>query len=228
MSQLNSNIPYIRGFVLNAYLYSDFSRIDLTECYIFGVKAVINRPLLFHCQLDNGAVFWSLPLSAFCLSEEFDRISENQNERLSMLQWWDMQSNDIAVTVFTYLQGYDVDLYRRNKTWAKGKYLFTIDDYYSDHSAMPCGYACDPDSKCFHVIKGEDFNLYAYPNTYLRWHNLNFVDPYDQLSPPRYKASKFEMKCEYENGTVSKKEVPLRTAGHFNQSFIERKFPTNV
>ena len=198
MSQLNSNIPYIRCFVRNAYLMGDFKNKELTECYLFGVKSIINRPLLFHIQLINGALFWSLPLSAFALNKDFNLLSKNENKRLSMLQWWDMQSNDISVTVFTYLQGYHVDLYRRNKTWVKGIYQFTIDDYYADHTNLPSGYAVDSDSKCFHIIFGEDGNIYGYPNTFLRWHNLNFVDPYDKDNPPKYRPNNFKMKCEYE------------------------------
>ena len=197
MSQLNANIPYIRGFVRNAYLFSDFKNKELTECYIFGVKCIINKPLLLHCQLDNGAVFFSLPLSAFCTHKDFAIISEDENERLSMLQWWDMQGNDITATVFTYLQGADVDMRRRDKTWRRGTYLFTLDDYYSDNQSIPSGYAIDSDSKCFHIIKGKDGNIYAYPNNFLRWHNLNFVDPYSTIDIPKYKPVSLNMKSEY-------------------------------
>ena len=197
MSKLNTNIAYIRCFIRNSYLFSDFTIKELTECYIFGAKAIINKPLLFHCQLNNGAVFWSLPLSAFCMNDKFDVISENENARLSMLQWWDMQGNDITATVFTYLQGADVDLRRRDKSWVRGKYLFTIDDYYADNNSLPSGYAIDSDSKCFHVIKGSDGNIYAYPNNFLRWHNLNFVDEYNKDDIPKYKPISLDIKCEF-------------------------------
>lgn len=197
MSKLNTNIPYIRCFIRNSYIFSDFTIKELTDCYIFGAKAIINKPLLFHCQLNNGAVFWSLPLSAFCMNDKFDVISENENARLSMLQWWDMQGNDITATVFTYLQGADVDLRRRDKSWVRGKYLFTIDDYYADNNSLPSGYAIDSDSKCFHVIKGSDGNIYAYPNNFLRWHNLNFVDEYNKDDIPKYKPISLDIKCEF-------------------------------
>lgn len=196
MAQLNANIPYIEAYVKDSYLYEDRTNGELTKCYIFGVKAIINQPLLFHCQLENGVVWWSLPLSAFAWKKEYECLAETEEERLSLLQYWNCQSNDIAVTVFTYLQGYTVDVFNRNKEWYRGTYLFTIDDYYSDNNALPSGYAVDSNTKCYHIIKLNNGNFGAYPNNYLRWHNLNFCDPYDKKNPPKYKSFNKEFNCE--------------------------------
>lgn len=188
MGQLNSNIPYIEAFVKDRYLYDDPTNKNLTPCYIFGVKTIINRPLLFHIQMDNGVVWWSLPLSAFVWKKDYDNLSDDENERLSLLQYWDCQSNDNSVTVFTYLQNYVVDVFNRKKEWYRGKYLFTIDDYYADNNSLPSGYAIDSNTKCYHIIKLDNGNFGAYPNNYLRWNNLNFCDPYDKANPPKYKS----------------------------------------
>ena len=188
MGQLNSNIPYIEAFVKDRYLYDDPTNNNLTPCYIFGVKTIINRPLLFHIQMDNGVVWWSLPLSAFVWKKDYDNLSDDENERLSLLQYWDCQSNDNSVTVFTYLQNYVVDVFNRKKEWYRGKYLFTIDDYYADNNSLPLGYAIDSNTKCYHIIKLDNGNFGAYPNNYLRWNNLNFCDPYDKNNPPNYKS----------------------------------------
>ena len=188
MAQLNANIPYIESFVKDQYLYDDPNNNNLTPCYIFGVKTIINRPLLFHCQMENGVVWWSLPLSAFVWKKDFDNLSDNENERLSLLQYWDCQSNDVSVTVFTYLQNYTVEVFNRNKEWFRGTYLFTIDDYYSDNNSLPSGYAIDGNTKCYHILKLDNGNFGAYPNNYLRWNNLNFCDPYDKTNPPKYKS----------------------------------------
>ena len=106
-----------------------------------------------------------------------------------------MQSSDISVTTFSYLQGYKVDCYNRNKELMRGEYLFTIDDYYADNNSLPLGYSNDTDKKCFHIIKLENGFLCAYPNNYLKWHNLNFCEPY--IDPPKYKKNSFEWNCEY-------------------------------
>lgn len=196
MAQLNANIPYIEAFVRDSYLFNDENNKELTPCYIFGVKTIINRPLLFHCQLQNGVVWWSLPLSAFVWKEDFDILADSEEERLSLLQYWDCQSNDVSVTVFTYLQNYIVDVFNRNKDWYRGKYLFTIDDYYSDNNSLPSGYAIDSNTKCYHIIKLDNGNFGAYPNNYLRWNNLNFCDPYDKNNPPKYRTFSKDLNSE--------------------------------
>lgn len=196
MPQLNANIPYIEAFVRDSYLYNDFNNKSITSCYIFGVKTIINKPLLFHAQMNNGVVWWSLPLSAFVWKKDFDVLSDEESIRLSLLQYWDCQSNDVSVTVFTYLQNYVVDVFNRKKEWYRGKYLFTIDDYYSDNNALPSGYAIDSNTKCYHIIKLDNGNFGAYPNNYLRWHNLNFCNPYDKKNPPKYRSYIQDFGCE--------------------------------
>ena len=195
MSQLNANIPYQEAWVRNCFLFSDWSNKELTKCYIFGVKVVLNKPLLFHCQLENGVVWFSLPIHAFVHRELFEKPCDNEQELLSLLQYWNMQSSDCAVTTFSYLQGYKVDCFNRNKEWMRGEYVFTIDDYYSDNNSLPLGYANDADKKCFHIIKLENGFYCAYPNNFIRWFNLNFVDAYDK--PSKYKRNSWDWSAEY-------------------------------
>lgn len=199
MPQLNANIPYQEAFVRNAFLYSDFTNQELTPCYIFGVKALLNSPLLFHCQLSNGAIFYSLPIHAFVHKEQHKMLYACENTLLSLLQYWNMQSSDIAVVTYKYLENYTVDCFGRDKVWRRGQYLFTIDDYYADANNLNVGYAEDTDAKCFHIIKLDCGYFCAYPNNYLRFHNLNFVDAFDKENPPKYKPNKIKWNCEYDS-----------------------------
>jgi hypothetical protein len=190
----NTNIPYQNCYVRDCFLYNDLTNSDLTECYIFGAKAIMNRPIGFHCQTVNGAVFFSLPISAFVHSKDFEVISKDENKRLSLLSWWDTQGELISSTVFTYLEGYPVDFMNRNKEWRRGRYLFTLDDI----SINGIGYATpsDADSKCHHFIKLDNGNYCLSPNNFLRWHNLNFVTPYELNSPPAYHRAEFDLRSE--------------------------------
>ena len=61
-----------------------------------------------------------------------DPISDDEQRRLSVLQTWDCQDNDIAVTTFGFLQHRRVDVFCRDRKWRSGKYVFTIDDYEGD------------------------------------------------------------------------------------------------
>ena len=80
----------------------------------------------FHFQCEFGAIFWMMPISAFCNGEGYDKLSDDEQTRLSLLQTWDCQSNNIAVTTFGFLQNKKVDVLCRDHKWRRGKYLFTI------------------------------------------------------------------------------------------------------
>lgn len=195
MSSLNANIPYINCYVRESFLYQN-NQDSLREVYIFGVKAQMNRPLLFHCQLDNGAVWWSLPISAFVHKKDFERMGDTELERLQNLEVWDCESNDIAVTTFSYLQHKKVEIRTVQKQWYLGTYLFTIDNYDGDLNSLDVGYANDTDAKCFHIIQLDNGNYAAYPNNMLRWHNPNHAIPFDKENPPKYKPRQDIICCE--------------------------------
>lgn len=193
MAQLNANTPYIECFIRNEYIKAEEG---LTEGYIFGVKSMINRPLHFHFQSSFGAVFWNMPISAFVHLVHHDVLSEDEQERLSLLQTWDCQSNNIAVTTFAFLQNKSVDVFCRDRVWRKGKYIFTIDDYEGDLNEINVGYSNDQDSKCYHFIALEDGNFCAQPNNLLRWHNPDFIVPYEKENPPKLVIFKEQMTSE--------------------------------
>ncbi len=90
MAQLNANTPYIGCFIRNKYIFGNDDD-GLTEGYIFGVKSMINRPMHFHFQSCFGAIFWQMPISAFCHKEDFDPLNDDEQRRLSLLQTWDCQ-----------------------------------------------------------------------------------------------------------------------------------------
>lgn len=184
MSQLNANLPYIAALLRNRFILSE-DNYGFTPGYIFGVKSMLNRPLHFHFQSEFGAVFWQLPISAFCHREDHDILDVDEQKRLSLLQTWDCQSNSIAVTTFAFLQNKRVDVHCRDKVWRSGKYITTIDDYEGDLNELNVGYANDQDSKCYHFIALDDGNFCVQPNNLLRWHNPDFIVPYPKDRVPR-------------------------------------------
>lgn len=167
-----------------------------TNGFIFGCKSMINRPLLFHFQSDFGAVFWNLPISAFCHREDYDILNTDEQIRLSLLETWDCQSNYIATTSFKFLQYKRVDVICRDKTWRSGCYLFTIDDYEDEPNIINVGYSNDQDSKCFQFIKLDDGNFCIQPNNLLRWHNPDHIIPYDKSNPPKIRLVNERMTSE--------------------------------
>ena len=186
MGQLNANMPYIQCFIRPEYTGLE----GLMEGYIFGVKSMLNRPLHFHFQSRIGAVFWNMPISAFVHCEDFDVLSKDETRRLQLLESWDCQSNNIAVTTFAFLQNKRVDVFCRDRQWRSGQYLTTIDDYEGDLNELNVGYSNDQDSKCFRFIILDDGNYCVQPNNLLRWHNADFIVTYPKDNPPRIKVFK--------------------------------------
>lgn len=153
--------------------------------YIFGVKGLINYPLLFHFQASNGAVMYNQPISSFCHTEEYELLSADNQTRLSLLESWDCQSNSIDSICYKFLEYKTVDVFCRDGVWRKGKYLFTIDDFEGNSNDINIGHSNFMDSKCFHFIELDNGNFCVQPNNLVRWHNPDFIIPYDKESPPK-------------------------------------------
>ena len=200
MAQLNANTPYINVFVKNSFLERSTSK-ERTEGYIFGVKSQLNRPFMFHVQLKNGAIFWSIPLTAIQWQDK-----ELDEMLISDLQIWDCQSNDLSVTKFAFLEHKEVDVRLTNGKWLKGNYVFTIDNYEGDLNYLNTGYSGHPDEKVYHVIQLENGYFGLYPNNHLRWHNKDFIKAYDINNPPKYKPFQETLSCEKRGLTTSESE----------------------
>jgi len=192
MAQLNANTPYIECKIRKEFIGLEE---DLPG-FIFGVKSVINYPMLFHFQSNIGAIMWNMPISAFQHKDDYDVLSDNEQKRLSLLESWDCQSNAIATTCFKFLQHKRVDVFCRDGEWRSGIYHFTIDDYETDPNSVNVGYSEDLDSKCFHFIEMDCGNFCIQPNNLLRWHNADFIKPYSKETPPKIKINNPRMSSE--------------------------------
>ena len=66
MAYLNANIPVEYAQIKREYLY-DLKKHhgEVEDCIIFGMSALTGRAILFHCIMENGAVYYRLPISAF-------------------------------------------------------------------------------------------------------------------------------------------------------------------
>lgn len=214
MSQLNANTPYIE-----CKIRKEFTGLEEdTYGYIFGVKSLINYPMLFHFQTEFGANIWNMPISAFQHNDYYDKLSDDEQIRLSLLETWDCQSNSISVLNFKFLHHKKVDVFCRDGMWRTGIYHFTIDDYATDPNIIDVGYSEDLDSKCFHFIKLNDGNFSIQPNNLLRWHNPDFIKPYDKINPPKFKLNNPFMSSEHVDMTYSKSPYYIYRPEKINQT----------
>ena len=174
MAYLNANIPVIYCQIRREYLY-DLSRHvgEVEDCMVFGIASMSGRPLLFHALMENGGVYYRLPLSAF-IQHGFD-VKDVPRMQLHELELWNCFSYYPSVTVFDALTTSGKYL-GKDKKWYRGSYLFTIDWAHpesnivdTDHSEIP------QEHKCAHLMALENGNYAAQPNNRILWHIPSFT-----------------------------------------------------
>ena len=175
MAYLNANIPVMYAQIRREYLY-DLTRHhgEVEDCIIFGMASITGRPILFHAIMENGAVFYRLPISAF-IQRGFN-VKEVPRMRLDELELWNCFSYYPAVTTYDLLEGTSGKFFGKDKKWYHGSYLFTVDWGHpdanilnSDHSEIP------HEHKCAHIIALENGNYAAQPNNRLIWNISSFT-----------------------------------------------------
>ena len=175
MAYLNANIPVQYAQIRRAYLY-DLKKHhgEVEDCIIFGLSAITGRAILFHCIMENGAVFYRLPISAF-IQRGF-KPEEVPRRRLDELQLWNCFSYYPAITSWDILDGQSGKYIGKDKKWHEGAYLFTVDFAHpevnivdTDHSEIP------HEHKCAHIIALNDGNYAAQPNNRCIWDIPSFT-----------------------------------------------------
>ena len=102
MAYLNANIPVIYAQIKKEYLY-DLKKHhgEVEDCIIFGITSITGRAILWHAVMENGAVFYRLPISAF-IQRGF-KPEEVPKRRLDELELWNSFSYYPAVTTWDIL-----------------------------------------------------------------------------------------------------------------------------
>ena len=102
MSYLNANIPVQYAQIKKEYLYDLNKHMgEVEDCIIFGITSLTGRAILFHAIMENGAVFYRLPISAF-IQRGF-KPEEVPKRRLDELELWNSFSYYPAVTSWDIL-----------------------------------------------------------------------------------------------------------------------------
>ena len=175
MAYLNANIPVIYAQIRREYLY-DLKKHhgEVQDCIIFGITSLTGRSILFHAIMENGAVFYRLPISAF-IQRGFD-VKKVPRTPLDELELWNCFSYYPAITTYDLLASQSGKYYGKDKKWHHGHYLFTVDWAHpegnivdTDHSEIP------HEHKCAHILALEDGNYAAQPNNRLIWSIPSFT-----------------------------------------------------
>ena len=183
MAYLNANIPVIYCQIRREYLYDlKEHHGEVEDCVIFGLASITGRPILFHAIMENGAIYYRLPIRAFI--QRGYKPEDVPRMRLDELELWNCFSYYPAVSSFDILDGQSGKFLGKDKKWYPGAYLFTVDWAHpesniidTDHSEIP------QEHKCAHILSLENGNYAAQPNNRLIWSIPSFTVrddiPYD-------------------------------------------------
>jgi hypothetical protein len=173
--ELNANIPPIDCYVRGNFLRNQEDSHDkYFECVIFGVSSVQNRSPLFHFMMEDGGLWWRMPINAFCKEPGTPEVD------LHELVLWNSFSPNVAVTKFANLANLKMSYKDRNKNVVQGKYLFTLDWHNPESNRLDDGYSETPNEhKCGHVIQRDDGNFAIQPNNRVRVFEPSFANQKD-------------------------------------------------
>lgn len=176
MPELNANIPPIECHVRGNYLRDQRDSHHLTfPCVVFGVSSIPGRSPLFHFLMEDGALWWRMPISAFC------KHPDSPPADIHDLVLWNSFSPHITVTEFTAMRNMRMSYTTRHRETVTGKYLFTLDWHAPDDNTVNTGFSTNPGQhKCGHVIERDDGNYAIQPNNRVRLHDPSITTKRDQ------------------------------------------------
>ena len=136
MAYLNINIPQIECFVRGAYLKNlEAGHGETYPCVVFGFASIPNRAPLFHFMMEDGGVWWRMPIQAFCSRPDAEP-SDGYEQVL-----WDSFSYYPSVTTFTAMLNKRIEFVGRSGRHHAGQYLFTLDWAHEDRNIIDPGCA---------------------------------------------------------------------------------------
>jgi len=178
MAYLNANIPPIECLVRSNFLQNrtEWEESDsFLPCVIFGVCSIPGKAPLFHFIMEDGGIWWRMPIHAFCWKEDAPFADLHQ------LVLWNSFSSYISVTIFDFMREKRIIYFDRNKKQCEGKYLFTLDWSAEDSNILDVGFSEVPGQhKSGHFIKLDSGNFAIQPNNRIKMFEPSFVTKWGQ------------------------------------------------
>lgn len=178
MPYLNASIPPIEGYVRCEFMrdHEDMHG-EVLPCVAFAVSSIPGRVPCFHILMEDGAVWWRMPIHAIVTKPDAPVV------RLQDLVLWDCFSYHVSVNQFTFLQNLAVKYRTAKGGWEWGRYRFTLDwASGGGESADPFGFAESPGNhKCGHIIERTDGTLACQPNNRMLVNSPSFTPHFGDL-----------------------------------------------
>ena len=167
----NINIPPIECMVRGEYLRNMEDSFDKKfPCLVFGMSSIPSRTPLFHFLMEDGGIWWRMPISAFCWK------NDAKAQELPELVLWDSFSYYSCATVFDVLKNKKMSYISRSGEKVFGDYMFTLDWASGHANTLDTGFSEAPGQhKCGHVIRLDNGNFAIQPNNRILVHDPSFT-----------------------------------------------------
>jgi hypothetical protein len=181
MSVLFCNLPYTKVYIRKEYLRDLKDGFgEFVEGYWVTAKSIPGRAFYFETYLpEYGAMYDKLPIAAFLSDPKIPAIDFT----LPDLQFWNCMDYGVTCIHKQFISTMDIEIFTRNHTHVKGKYLFTLDNYHPaindvDHNCSEI----PSEHKSFNCIQLETGHYALYPNNRIRIYD-NSLTPKNVLAP---------------------------------------------
>ena len=132
------------------------------------------RAILWHALMENGAIFYRLPITAFI--QRGYEPSSVPIKRLDELELWNSFSYYPTVTSWSILTASSGKYIGKDKKWHHGGYLFTIDWGHPESNILDTEHSEIPaEHKCAHILALDNGNYAAQPNNRILWDAPNYT-----------------------------------------------------
>lgn len=177
----NINIPSIECYVRGEYLRNMEDSFDKRfPCIIFGFSSIPSRTPLFHFLMEDGGIWWRMPISAFCSKKD------SPCQPLDELVLWDSFSYYPSVCVFDIFKNKKMTYTTRNRSKFSGDYLMTLDWSSGHPNHLDTGFSEAPGQhKCGHIINLDNGNFAIQPNNRILVHDPSFCVKHGDLQIDR-------------------------------------------
>ena len=122
--------------------------VKLKTALFLVCRLLLGRAILFHCIMENGAVYYRLPISAF-IQRGYDPkdVPGYRLDELGALEFFLVTI--LLLLAWDILDAQSGKYIGKDKKWHHGKYLFTVDFAHpesnildTDHSEIPHEHKC--------------------------------------------------------------------------------------
>lgn len=195
MTQLICNLPSLKVYVRNEYLYDhDKGHGEFTEGHWVSAKSLPGRAFYFETFLpEYGALYDKLPISAFVSEPK----TPTPDMSLENLQFWNCMDYGVTAVYKQFIGSMDFEVLTRDHGIIHGGYICTLDNYHASADEVDYSTAEVPEEhKSFNLLELDNGQYCLYPNNRMRVYD-------NSLTPKEPKMPDFKVSTRYyqvENG----------------------------